>query len=180
VQPVNNNGRTTPVVANDTTITVVGHLTDHPDLRFTPSGAAVVNFRVASTPRYLDKTSGQWTDGDPLFLSCHLWRDAAENAAESLSRGTRVIVTGRLRQRSYETNDGEKRTVIELEVDEVGPSLKFARTTVKKMTRAPGTPAGTTVTGGPAEDRWATSTGPGRTTATVAAGGGRFDDEPPF
>ncbi|MEU4216218.1 single-stranded DNA-binding protein [Actinoplanes sp. NPDC026623] len=160
-------------MANDTTITVIGNLTDHLDLRFTPSGAAVANFRVASTPRYLDRTSGEWRDGEPLFLSCHLWRDPAENAAESLTRGTRVIVTGRLRQRSYETSEGEKRTVVELEVDEIGPSLRYARATVKKMARTGGPAAPETAAPRSNGDAWATSTGAGRS-------GADFTEEPPF
>jgi single-strand DNA-binding protein len=120
---------------NETTVTVVGNLTDDPELRFTPSGAAVAKFRIASARRFLDRASGEWKDGDPLFLSCTVWRQAAENVAESLRRGARVIVSGRLRQRSYETREGEKRTVIELEVDEVGPSLRWATASVKKMSR---------------------------------------------
>src|SRR6187455_2451481 len=122
-------------MAGETIITVVGNLTDDPDLRFTPSGAAVANFRIASTPRYLDRQSGEWRDGDPLFLACNIWRDPAEHVAATLKRGTRVIVTGRLRQRSYETKEGEKRTVFELEADEIGPSLRYATAKVMKMTR---------------------------------------------
>ena len=125
-------------MAGDTTITVIGNLTDDPELRFTPSGAAVAKFRVASTPRFLDKASGEWKDGEPLFLSCTVWRQVAENVAESLQRGARVIVSGRLRQRSYETKEGEKRTVIELEVDEIGPSLRYATAKVQKMSRSGG------------------------------------------
>src|SRR5204862_7866607 len=112
-------------MAGETTITVSGHLTDDPGLRFTPSGAAVAKFRIASTPRTLDRASGEWKDGDPLFLACSVWRQAAENVAESLQRGSRVIVSGRLRQRSYETKEGEKRTVYELEVDEIRPSPRY-------------------------------------------------------
>src|SRR5467141_1831620 len=122
------------LVAGDTIITVVGNLTADPELRFTPSGAAVANFTVASTPRSFDRQSNEWKDGDTLFLRCSVWRQAAENVAESLHRGNRVIVQGRLRQRSFETREGEKRTVIELEVDEVGPSLKFAKAKVSKTT----------------------------------------------
>src|SRR2546421_12794843 len=125
-------------MAGDTTITVIGNLTDDPELRFTPSGAAVAKFRVASTPRTMDRASGEWKDGEPLFLSCTVWRQAAENLAESLTRGARVIVTGRLRQRSYETKEGEKRTVMELEVDEVGPSLRYATAKVTKAQRGGG------------------------------------------
>src|SRR5881275_1459613 len=125
-------------MAGETVITVVGNVTDDPELRFTPAGAAVANFTVASTPRSFDRQSNEWKDGDTLFLRCSVWRQAAENVAESLHRGTRVIVQGRLRQRSFETREGEKRTVIELEVDEVGPSLKFATAKVSKTTRGGG------------------------------------------
>jgi single-strand DNA-binding protein len=125
-------------MAGDTTITVIGNLTDDPELRFTPSGAAVAKFRVASTPRFMDRQTNEWKDGEPLFLACTVWRQAAENVAESLQRGARVIVSGRLKQRSYETREGEKRTVIELEVDEVGPSLRYATAKVQKMQRSGG------------------------------------------
>src|ERR671916_1143277 len=125
-------------MAGDTTITVVGNLTDDPELRFTPSGAAVAKFRVASTPRFMDKASNEWKDGEPLFLACTVWRQAAEHVAESLQRGARVIVSGRLRQRSYETREGEKRTVIEMEVDEIGPSLRYATAKVNKAARQGG------------------------------------------
>src|SRR5689334_22971147 len=125
-------------MAGETVITVVGNLTDDPELRFTPSGAAVANFTVASTPRTLDKATNEWKDGDALFLRCSIWRQAAENVAESLQRGMRVVVQGRLRQRSYETKEGEKRTVIELEVDEIGPSLKYATAKVTKAQRSGG------------------------------------------
>ena len=124
------------MAAGDVTITVIGNLTDDPELRFTPSGAAVAKFRVASTPRFLDRQTNEWKDGEPLFLSCNVWRQAAENVAESLQRGARVIVSGRLRQRSYETREGEKRTVMELEVDEIGPSLRYATAKVQKMSRS--------------------------------------------
>lgn len=123
-------------MAGDTVITVVGNLTDDPELRFTPSGAAVANFTVASTPRFLDKQTNEWKDGDALFLRCNIWRQAAENCAESLQRGMRVVVQGRLKQRSYETKEGEKRTVYELEVDEVGPSLRYATAKVNKVQRS--------------------------------------------
>src|SRR3954471_8282042 len=126
------------MAAGDTTITVVGNLTNDPELRFTPSGAAVASFTVASTPRFLDKNTNEWKDGDALFLRCSVWRQAAENVAESLTRGARVIVTGRLRRRSYETKEGEKRTVVELEVDEVGPSLRYATAKVTKAARGGG------------------------------------------
>src|SRR5437764_5768143 len=123
------------MAAGDVTITVVGNLTNDPELRFTPSGAAVTSFTVASTPRFLDKQTNEWKDGDALFLRCSVWRQAAENVAESLVRGSRVIVTGRLQQRSYETKEGEKRTVVEVEVDEVGPSLRYAMAKVNKTQR---------------------------------------------
>jgi single-strand DNA-binding protein len=173
-------------MAGDTTITVVGNLTDDPELRFTPSGAAVAKFRVASTPRFLDRQSGEWKDGEPLFLACNIWRDAAEHVAESLQRGTRVIVTGRLRQRSYETREGEKRTVIELEVDEIGPSLRYATAKVQKMARSGGgggfgasggsRPQGGN--GGNFDDPWATAA----PASGSRSGGGNsnFDEEPPF
>lgn len=125
-------------MTGETVITVVGNLTADPELRFTASGATVANFTVATTPRTFNRTSGEWEDGQPLFLRCGLWRQPAENVAESLLKGARVILTGRLRQRSFETKDGEKRTVIELEVDEVGPSLRYATATVTKATRSVG------------------------------------------
>lgn len=118
-----------------TQTTIVGNLTTDPELRFTPSGAAVANFTVASTPRTFDKNSNEWKDGETLFMRCSVWRDAAENVAESLTRGTRVIVTGRLRSRSYE-KDGEKRTVIEMDADEVGPSLRHASAKVTRAQRS--------------------------------------------
>ena len=117
----------------ETPITVVGNLVADPELRYTPSGAPVANFRVASTPRRYDSQTNQWVDGDAMFLTCNVWRQAAENAAESLKKGMRVIVNGRLRQRSFETRDGEQRRVFEIEVDEVGPSLKYATANVEKM-----------------------------------------------
>ncbi len=176
-------------MAGDTTITVVGNLTDDPELRFTPSGAAVAKFRVASTPRFLDKASGEWKDGDPLFLACTVWRQAAENVAESLQRGARVIVSGRLRQRSYETREGEKRTVIELEVDEIGPSLRYATAKVQKMSRSSGGgfggsggsggSGGGAGGGGLADDPWASAT-PAAGGGGGSGGGSSFDDEPPF
>ena len=122
-------------MAGETTITIIGNLTADPELRFTPSGAAVANFTVASTPRQFDRQSNEWKDGETLFMRCSIWRDAAENVAESLHRGTRVIVSGRLKSRSYETKEGEKRTVIEMEVDEVGPSLRYASAKVTKAER---------------------------------------------
>ena len=125
-------------MAGDTVITIIGNLTADPELRFTPSGAAVANFTVASTPRQFDRQSNEWKDGETLFMRCSIWRDAAENVAESLHRGTRVLVSGRLKSRSYETKEGEKRTVIELEVDEVGPSLRYASAKVTKAERGGG------------------------------------------
>jgi single-strand DNA-binding protein len=121
------------MAAGDTTITMIGNLVDDPELRFTPSGAAVAKFRVASTPRYLDKATNEWKDGESLFLQCQIWRQAAENVAESLTKGMRVILSGRLKQRSYETKEGEKRTVFEVEVDEVGPSLRSATAKASTM-----------------------------------------------
>jgi single-strand DNA-binding protein len=180
------------MAAGDTQITIAGNLVDDPELRYTPTGQAVANFRVASTPRFLDKATNEWKDGDSLFLTCNVWRQAAENVAESLQRGMRVIVTGRLKQRSYETREGEKRTVYEVEVDDVGPSMRNASAKVTKSNRsgggggfggggqggAPrgqGAPAGY---GGPsggrgAEDPWAASE-PG------GSGDGGSSDEPPF
>jgi len=156
-------------MAGETVITVVGNLTADPELRFTPSGAAVANFTVASTPRTFDRTSNEWKDGDALFLRCSVWRQAAENVAESLTRGTRVVVTGRLKQRSYETKEGEKRTVVELEVDEIGPSLRYATAKINKTARGGGGFGGSGGSSGPADDPWSTP-----------AGGGDFSDEPPF
>ncbi len=129
-------------MAGDTVITIVGNVTGDPELRFTPSGAAVANFTVASTPRAFDRQSNEWKDGETLFMRCSVWRDAAENVAESLQRGTRVIVTGRLKSRSYETKEGEKRTVIEMEVDEVGPSLRYATAKVARTQRGQGSGGG--------------------------------------
>jgi single-strand DNA-binding protein len=126
------------MAAGDTTITIIGNLVNDPELRYTPTGQAVATFRVASTPRFMDRTTNEWKDGDSLFLSCNVWRQAAENVAESLQRGMRVIVSGRLRQRSYETREGEKRTVYEVEVDEVGPSLRNASAKVSRSTRSGG------------------------------------------
>lgn len=120
-------------MSNETQITLIGNLTADPELRFTPSGAAVANFTVASTPRSFDRQAGEWKDGDPMFLNCHVWREAAENVAESLTKGMRVVVQGRLKSRSYETREGERRTVFEVDVDEVGPSLRYA---TAKVTRS--------------------------------------------
>src|SRR6201996_1452940 len=125
-------------MAGETVITVVGNLTADPELRFTPSGAAVASFTIASTPRTFDRASNEWKDGDALFLRCSIWRQAAENCAESLTRGMRVVATGRLKQRSFETREGEKRTVIELDVDEVGPSLRYATAKVNRTARGDG------------------------------------------
>jgi single-strand DNA-binding protein len=174
-------------VAGDTTITVVGNLTADPELRFTPSGAAVANFTVASTPRIYDRQSSEWKDGEALFLRCNIWREAAENVAESLTRGSRVIVTGRLKQRSFETREGEKRTVFEVEVDEIGPSLRYATAKVNKASRSGGggggfgsgggggsrpAAAAAQPSSGPADDPW------GSAPASGSFGGG--DEEPPF
>jgi single-strand DNA-binding protein len=166
-------------VAGDTTLTVVGNLTADPELRFTPSGAAVANFTVASTPRIFDRQSNEWKDGDALFMRCSIWREAAENVAESLTRGSRVIVQGRLKQRSYETREGEKRTVVELEVDEIGPSLRYATAKVNKASRGSssggfGSGAKQQSSAAPAntEDPW------GSAPASGSFGGS--DDEPPF
>ncbi|MGB3437134.1 MAG: single-stranded DNA-binding protein [Actinophytocola sp.] len=168
-------------MAGDTIITVIGNLTADPELRFTQSGAAVANFTVASTPRTLDRASGEWKDGEALFLRCNIWRQAAENVAESLTRGARVIVSGRLKQRSFETREGEKRTVVELEVDEIGPSLRYATAKVNKVARGSGGGGGGAGGGGgygggggsaPADDPWGS--------APPAGSGGGFSDEPPF
>jgi single-strand DNA-binding protein len=169
------------MAAGDTQITIVGNLVGDPELRYTPTGQAVANFRVASTPRFLDKATNEWKDGDSLFLSCNVWRQAAENVAESLQRGMRVIVSGRLRQRSYETREGEKRTVYEIEVDEVGPSLRNASAKVVKSNRSGGGQGGGGQGGGysgggsrPAEDPWTEDPSDG------FGGGGDGPDEPPF
>ncbi|MGH3738903.1 MAG: single-stranded DNA-binding protein [Micromonosporaceae bacterium] len=175
-------------MAGDTVITVVGNLVDDPELRFTSSGAAVAKFRIASTPRFLDKQSGEWKDGDALFLSCNVWRQAAENVAESLTRGTRVVVQGRLRQRSYETREGEKRTVYELEVDEVGPSLRYATAKVQRMSRSSGGGGGFGASGGGnnsgGDDPWANATparsGGGQGGGQAGGQAGGYDEEPPF
>jgi single-strand DNA-binding protein len=161
------------MAAGDTQITIAGNLVDDPELRFTPSGQPVAKFRVASTPRFLDKNTNEWKDGDSLFLTCNVWRQAAENVAESLTRGTRVIVSGRLRQRSYETKEGEKRTVYEVEVDDVGPSLRNASAKVNKMARnGSGGPGGSGGSGGPG--------GGGRASGGQGGGGGRGDDSDPW
>ncbi|GAA4980328.1 single-stranded DNA-binding protein [Pseudonocardia tropica] len=182
-------------MAGETVITVVGNLTADPELRFTPSGAAVANFTVASTPRTFDRQSGEWKDGEALFLRCNIWRQAAENVAESLTRGARVVVQGRLRQRSFETKEGEKRTVVEMEVDEVGPSLRYATAKVNKVNRGGGSggfggggggydggggggarqgggSGGGGNSGGGYDDPWGS--------APPAGSGAASDDEPPF
>ncbi|GAA2046700.1 single-stranded DNA-binding protein [Nocardiopsis rhodophaea] len=146
-------------MAGETQITLVGNLVDDPELRFTPNGAAVANFRVASTPRTFDKQSGEWKDGESMFLTCSVWRTYAENVAESLNKGMRVIVQGRLKQRSYETKDGEKRTVYEIDAEEVGPALRSATASVTKAQRQGGQAGGgygqTGGHGAPATDQWA-------------------------
>jgi single-strand DNA-binding protein len=177
-------------MAGDTIITVVGNLTADPELRFTPSGAAVANFTVASTPRAFDRQTNEWKDGEALFMRCNVWRQAAENVAESLTRGARVVVTGRLKQRSYETKEGEKRTVVELEVDEIGPSLRYATAKVNKVSRGSGGGdfgggggnfgggggnfggGGGTRGGGGNDDPWGS--------AAPAGTGAGSSDEPPF
>ncbi len=168
------------MAAGDTTITLIGNLTADPELRFTPSGAAVAGFTVASTPRFMDKASNEWKDGDTLFLRCTCWRQMAENVAESLTKGARVIVSGRLKQRSYETREGEKRTVIELEVDEIGPSLRHAVAKLQKLDRSSGSSGGFGSGGGRGgqgeEDPWATA----QPASARAGGTAHFEDEPPF
>jgi single-strand DNA-binding protein len=172
------------MAAGDTAITIAGNLVNDPELRYTPTGQAVATFRVASTPRYMDRQTNEWKDGESLFLSCNVWRQAAENVAESLQRGMRVIVQGRLKQRSYETKEGEKRTVYEIEVDEVGPSLRNASAKVTKTQRSGGgggfggggggNQGGYGGQGGgrqQADDPWATDS---------RGGGDGFSDEPPF
>ena len=193
------------MAAGDTQITIIGNLVDDPELRFTPTGQPVARFRVASTPRWRDQASGEWKDGESLFLTCNVWRQAAENVAESLQRGMRVIVSGRLRQRNYETQQGEKRTVFEVEVDDVGPSLRNASAKVTKAQRTGGGDGGNPGGGGgqqraggnsgggnsggswgggggsssggsrPDSDPWASDSGAG-----AGAGSGGYSDEPPF
>jgi single-strand DNA-binding protein len=181
------------MAAGDTQITIAGNLVDDPELRFTPSGQPVARFRIASTPRFRDNASGEWKDGDSLFLTCNVWRQAAENVAESLQRGMRVIVSGRLRQRSYETKEGEKRTVYEVEVDDVGPSLRNASAKVAKVSRSGGGfgggQGGQSYSGG----NGGGGNGSGGSGGSGGGGGGRaeadpwassdsggFSDEPPF
>jgi single-strand DNA-binding protein len=161
-------------MAGETLITVVGNLTGDPELRFTPSGAAVANFTIASTPRNFDKNSNEWKDGDTLFLNCSIWRQAAENVAESLQKGMRVVAQGRLKQRSYETREGEKRTVVELDVEEVGPSLKYATAKVARVQRSGGGGGyGGGNTGG-GDDPWASSPSQGQ----PAQGSGQGSAQP--
>jgi single-strand DNA-binding protein len=175
------------MAAGDTQITIAGNLVDDPELRFTPAGQPVARFRIASTPRFLDKATNEWRDGDSLFLTCNVWRQAAENVAESLTRGMRVIVSGRLRQRSYETKEGEKRTVYEVEVDDVGPSLRNASAKVNKIARSgsgggpngPGSPGGPGGPGGrPAGGQGNAGGGDADPWASDSSGG--YTDEPPF
>ncbi len=182
------------MAAGDTQITIAGNLVDDPELRFTPAGQPVARFRVASTPRFRDNSTGEWKDGDSLFLTCNVWRQAAENVAESLTRGTRVIVSGRLRQRSYETKEGEKRTVYEVEVDDVGPSLRNASAKVNKVARngpgggpggsgsGQGGPTGPGGSGGRSAGGQGNAGGYGGGDADpwTSDGPGGYTDEPPF
>jgi single-strand DNA-binding protein len=175
------------MAAGDTQITIAGNLVDDPELRFTPAGQPVARFRVASTPRFRDNSTGEWKDGDSLFLTCNVWRQAAENVAESLQRGMRVIVSGRLRQRSYETKEGEKRTVYEVEVDDVGPSLRNASAKVAKVSRSGGGfgggQGGQSYSGGGGNGSGNSgSSGGGRAEADpwATSDSGGFSDEPPF
>jgi single-strand DNA-binding protein len=154
-------------VAGETTLTIIGNLTSDPELRFTPSGAAVANFTIASTPRTLDKASGQWKDGEALFMRCTIWRQAAENVAESFRRGDRVIAFGRMEQRSFETREGDKRTVVELTVDEIGPSVKFHPAKSQRPDRSQQAQHQSN------EDPWGQAPPPPST-------GAAFSDEPPF
>jgi single-strand DNA-binding protein len=176
------------MAAGDITITVVGNLTNDPELRFTPSGAAVASFTIASNSRYLDKATNEWKDSEPVYMRCSVWRQYAENVAESLTRGTRVIATGRLKQRSYETREGEKRTVLEMEVDDVGPALRTATAKVTKVARSGGGFGGDGGAGGgaaggfggqpAADDPWAAR--PAQAGGGDSWGGGASYDEPPF
>ncbi|HET9974395.1 MAG TPA: single-stranded DNA-binding protein [Streptosporangiaceae bacterium] len=180
------------MAAGDTQITIAGNLVDDPELRFTPAGQPVARFRVASTPRFRDNTTGEWKDGDSLFLTCNVWRQAAENVAESLTRGMRVIVSGRLRQRSYETKEGEKRTVYEIEVDDVGPSLRNASAKVNRIARSGGDGGygGQRSSGGGQRDQGGRSGGQrdqggyggggGESDPWATDGPGGYSDEPPF
>ncbi|HEY8719103.1 single-stranded DNA-binding protein [Pengzhenrongella sp.] len=181
-------------MAGETVITVIGNLTGDPELRFTPSGAAVANFTVASTPRTFDRQSNEFKDGDTLFMRCSIWREAAENVAESLTKGMRVVATGRLIQRSYETREGEKRTVVELQVDEIGPSLRYASAKVTRAQRSGGGGGGGGGFGGGGNQGGGGNSGGGGgfgggqgggqqqddPWATPAPGGASHSDEPPF
>ncbi|WP_405143836.1 single-stranded DNA-binding protein [Sphaerisporangium sp. NBC_01403] len=158
-------------MSGETTITIIGNLTGDPELRFTQNGTAVAGFTIASSSRTYNKRLEQWEDGEPLFLRCSAWREMAEHVCESLTRGTRVIASGRLRMRTYDTKEGERRTVYEITVDEVGPSLRFATAQVKKTGRS------RTGTGAPEGDPWHTATPAG---ADAGASGGWEGDEPPF
>ena len=181
------------MAAGDTQITIAGNLVDDPELRFTPAGQPVARFRVASTPRFRDNTTGEWKDGDSLFLTCNVWRQAAENVAESLTRGMRVIVSGRLRQRSYETKEGEKRTVYEVEVNDVGPSLRNASAKVNRVARSGGDggygggqrvrgpgPGGPGPGGRPGGGQGQGGYGGGDPDPWATDGPGGYSDEPPF
>jgi len=178
------------MAAGDTQITIAGNLVDDPELRFTPAGQPVARFRVASTPRFRDNSTGEWKDGDSLFLTCNVWRQAAENVAESLQRGMRVIVSGRLRQRSYETKEGEKRTVYEVEVDDVGPSLRNASAKVNRVARSGsgdggygGGQRGSGGSGGRSPGGQGNSGGGhggGESDPWATDGPGGYSDEPPF
>jgi single-strand DNA-binding protein len=178
------------MAAGDTQITIAGNLVDDPELRFTPAGQPVARFRVASTPRFRDNATGEWKDGDSLFLTCNVWRQAAENVAESLTRGMRVIVSGRLRQRSYETKEGEKRTVYEVEVDDVGPSLRNASAKVNRIARSGGDGGyggGQRGPGGQGGGRSGAGSGQGQggygggdPDPWATDGPGGYSDEPPF
>jgi len=173
------------MAAGDTQITVIGNLVDDPELRFTPAGQPVARFRVASTPRFMDRTTNEWKDGDSLFLTCNVWRQAAENVAESLQRGMRVIVSGRLKQRNYETKEGEKRTVYEVEVDDVGPSLRNASAKVNRASRSGGQNGGSgsrggAVSGGTSQPGRQQDPDPWAAEQPAGNSGGGFSDEPPF
>ena len=177
------------MAAGDTVITLVGNLVDDPELRFTPAGQPVARFRVASTPRFRDNSTGEWKDGDSLFLTCNVWRQAAENVAESLTRGMRVIVSGRLRQRSYETKEGEKRTVYEVEVDDVGPSLRNASAKVNRVARSGAgdggygggqRSSGGRYSGGQRDQGGYGGGGEPDPWASSDSAGGGYSDEPPF
>ncbi|HSU34869.1 MAG TPA: single-stranded DNA-binding protein [Propionibacteriaceae bacterium] len=179
-------------MAGETPITLIGNLTADPELRFTPSGAAVANFTVASTPRTFDRQTNEWRDGDAMFLNCAVWRQAAENVAESLQKGMRVIVQGRLKSRSYETREGERRTVFEIDVDEIGPALRYA--TAKVSRNAPGSSQGGSSrppasvprdgggSGGVGDDPWASggSSGTNRPQPSSDPWATPQTDEPPF